>query len=293
MGVLLGLVAAVGWGTADFLARYATRSIGSYRTLLFMQFFGLIGLSIILVGMGGWRGAAVGWEPWACALLAALLNILGSLALYRSFEVGILTIVSPVAASYAALTTILSVLSGEVLSPLHTIGIAAALLGVVLASTPLGTAASDQAVAQRRDEKKRAGRGLGWAIVAALGFGVTYWLLGFRVTPALGPIIPVWLIRLTTPCALTACARPLRQSLSIPRGRVWWYLTGVGVLDTCAFVANTLGLSLAPVALVSVLASLFSSVTVLLAAIFLRERLHWLQWVGIGVIIAGVALVNT
>lgn len=293
MGVLLGLVAAVGWGTADFLARYATRSIGSYRTLLFMQFFGLIGLSIILLGTGGWRSAAVGWEPWAWALLAALLNILGSLALYRSFEVGILTIVSPVAASYAALTTILSVLSGEVLSPLHTIGIAAALLGVVLASTPLGTAASDQAVAQKRDEKKRAGRGLGWAIVAALGFGVTYWLLGFRVTPALGPIIPVWLIRLTTPCVLTACAIPLRQSLSIPRGRVWWYLTGVGVLDTCAFVANTLGLSLAPVALVSVLASLFSSVTVLLAAIFLRERLHWLQWVGIGVIIAGVALVNT
>ena len=42
----------------------------------------------------------------------------------------------------------------------------------------------------------------------------------------------------------------------------------------------------------SVLASLYSAVTILLAAIFLRERLHWNQWFGIGTILVGVALIN-
>ena len=34
MGIILGLSAALFWGTADFLVRYTTRIIGTYRTLL-------------------------------------------------------------------------------------------------------------------------------------------------------------------------------------------------------------------------------------------------------------------
>lgn len=46
------------------------------------------------------------------------------------------------------------------------------------------------------------------------------------------------------------------------------------------------------IAIVSVLASLFSAVTVLLAWIFLHDKLQWSQWLGIGIIFVGVVLVK-
>ena len=136
MGIVLGLTAALCWGSADFLARYSTRSIGTYRTLFFMQMFGFVGLGLYLWQSGEFERLyqrAV-WQDWAWATLAALLNIVSSLSLYRAFEIGVLSIVSPIAASYGALTAILAVLSGETLSITRALGIVAALLGVILAS---------------------------------------------------------------------------------------------------------------------------------------------------------------
>ncbi len=42
MGILLGLLAALCWGSADFLVRYSTHLIGTYRTLFFMQFISFL-----------------------------------------------------------------------------------------------------------------------------------------------------------------------------------------------------------------------------------------------------------
>jgi drug/metabolite transporter (DMT)-like permease len=85
---------------------------------------------------------------------------------------------------------------------------------------------------------------------------------------------------------------PTRQSLRLPAWPVWRLIIGVGVLDTSAYVANTIGFATHQVAVVSVLASLFSTVTVMLAWLFLRERLRWNQWLGIISIFIGIALVS-
>ncbi len=295
MGILLGLTAALCWGSADFFARYATRLVGTYRTLFFMQFFGFACLSVYVLLSGTWRHLFldVGWQTWVWTLLAIFLNIISSLALYRAFEVGVLTIVSPIAASYAAITVLLAVLVGEVISQIHGVGIAASLVGVVLAATPIPWKLGTKALSiPRTPHTSRLANGIGLAILASFGYGVAFWLFGFRVTPVLGGVVPVWLVRLITPCVLLIFAPITRQSISIPHGRVWWYLAGVGILDTAAFVAATVGYTTAQVSIVSVLASLFSAVTVLLAWIFLHDRLQWNQWFGVGIIFVGVALVN-
>jgi uncharacterized membrane protein len=41
-----------------------------------------------------------------------------------------------------------------------------------------------------------------------------------------------------------------------------------------------------------VISSLYSAVTVMLARIVLRERLQLSQWLGVGVVFAGLVLVN-
>ena len=46
------------------------------------------------------------------------------------------------------------------------------------------------------------------------------------------------------------------------------------------------------VAVVSVLGSLYGAVTVVLSALFLRERIAALQWLGIVSIFSGIILIN-
>jgi drug/metabolite transporter (DMT)-like permease len=306
LAIILGLTGAVSWGAADFAARFASRQVGACRTLFFMQFFGFLALSVYLKFTGGFsRGIALGWQPWALTVAAGLLNVLASLALYHSFEHGTLSIVGPVSSSYPALTVALSLLSGERIHSVRAAGLAVTLLGVILAATSFAQAKSTTAetdaqqaspnhASPNRAANSRAhlSTGVGWAICAALGFGVLFWFLGFHVVPAVGSAVSVWVMRLTALVSLSLAAAPARQTLKLPRGKVWWLLLAVGILDTAAFVANNAGLSTGQVSVVSVLASLYGAITVLLAWIFLRERLEPSQWLGIVLIFIGIVLVS-
>jgi drug/metabolite transporter (DMT)-like permease len=291
-GVVLGLASAFCWGSADFAARFTSRKVGAYRALFFMQFFGFILLGVYLKWSGGFsRGVAPGWQPWAMAVAGGLLNVAASLALYHSFEVGTLSIVGPVSSSYPALTVALSLLSGEHLHLVRGIGLAVTLAGVIFASTSF-TSLKVKKAAAGSGESAHLSRGVGWAIAAALGFGVMFWFLGFHVLPVVPAPVSVWVMRGTAIVALGMVAAPGRQSLKIPSGVVWWGLFAAGILDTGAFLANNAGLQLGQVSVVSVLASLYGAVTVLLAWIFLRERLEISQWCGIAMIFAGIVLVS-
>jgi drug/metabolite transporter (DMT)-like permease len=309
MGIILGLSAAIFWGTADFLVRYSTRIIGTYRTLFYMQFIGLACLSVFLVTSGEFERLAthISWQWWILAILTALLNVISALALYRSFEIGLLAIVSPIAASSTALTVALAIISGEVISRARGLGITAALIGVMLAAThftPLSDSKEIDTTTKRTTTNNRMHvklgllrrgqltRGVGWAFVAAVSYGIDFWLLGIYITPVFGGIMPVWIIRLTTICALALFAMPARQSLQWPPQRAWWLIIPIGILDTLAFLSVVIAYTTDQVSVVSVLASLFSAVTVLLAWVFLREKLQWSQWLGIVTIFLGVSLVK-
>ena len=300
LAIILGLTGACSWGAADFAARFASRREGAYRTLFFMQFFGFLALSAYLKWTIGFAGVAPGWRPWAMAVAAGLLNMVASLSLYHSFEIGTMSIVGPVSSSYPALTVALSLLSGERIHALRGVGLAVTLVGVILAMTSFaapagkGTPAPAASATSAPGETPHAhlSKGVGWAIFAAVGFGVLFWFLGFHVVPLVGSAVSVWVMRLTALVTLAVVAAPARQTLRLPRGGVWWLLLAVGVLDTAAFVANNAGLNTGQVSVVSVLASLYGAVTVLLAWIFLRERLERSQWLGIALIFAGVVMVS-
>lgn len=293
MEVLLGISAAFGWGIADFSARFASRRIGAFRTLIVMQFFGFTALSIFLWLTGGFsRTVAPGWTPWLFAAIAGLINTVAGLCLYRSFEVGSISIAGPVSSSYPALTVALAIASGERIHALRGAGLALTFIGMILAA--LTFAPDEQHTVDPRTHHAHAhlSKGAAFAIVAALGYGVMFWWLGFHVVPLIGSGLSVWVIRLTTFIALFVTGVPTGKALPLPRGNVWWLLFVTGLMDTSAFVANNAGLGSGHIAVVSVLASLYGAVTVLLARIFLRERMERTQWLGIALIFAGIILVS-
>ena len=238
------------------------------------------------------RGVAPGWQPWALAAFAGVLNTISSLSLYYAFQIGVMSVVAPISSAYPALTVVLSLLSGEHIQPLRGAGLAITLIGVVLAATSFAPESKGESSVAGTSSRAHLTKGVGWAILSAIGFGVLFWFLGFHVVPVAGSAFSVWMIRLSTFMTLALVAAPARQTLRPPLGNVWWLLITVGVMDTIAFVANNAALHFGQVAVVSVLASLYGAVTVILSWIFLRERLERSQWLGIVLIFTGIVLVS-
>jgi len=289
MGILLGLLTALTWGSADFIARFATHRIGTLRTMLYMQFIGFLLLTICLPWLGGWGHLTdgSGWQPWAWGLLAGFFNACSTLALYRAFEIGKMAVVAPLSASYPALTLLLSWIGGDRLTSVRTAGIILTLLGVVIVAG--GEHAPDENGAPA---VRTGGRGIGWAIAAAVGFGVLFWLLGVRVIPSVGAAQTVWMIRMTSTALTGTVILLANQPMRLPRGEVRWMVLGMGAFDTAAFVLSNRGMQMEKVAVISVLGSLYGAVTVGLAAIFLKENVSRWQWTGIATIFAGILLIS-
>lgn len=66
----------------------------------------------------------------------------------------------------------------------------------------------------------------------------------------------------------------------------------VALLDTAANISYNLGITVSLTAVVSIISSLCSAIMVLLAWMFLRERLARWHWAGVGAILEGIALVS-
>src|ERR1700730_6741501 len=185
MGIFLGVLTALTWGGSDFLARFGTERMGTLRTLLYMQFIGFILLTIALPWLGGWGHLAdgSGWQPWAWGILAGAINAVSTLSLYRGFEIGKMSLVAPLSASYPALSVTLSLLSGELHSATRATGIVCTMLGVLLVAG--GERAPDENDAEAM---RRSGKGIGWALSSAVGFGLLFWLLGRCIISRVGPL---------------------------------------------------------------------------------------------------------
>src|SRR6516165_4728660 len=293
MGILFGLLTALSWGTADFFARFSTRKIGTFRTMLYMQLLGFVLLTLAMPSLGGWGHLTdgSGWRPWLWGIVAGALNTSSTLALYRSFEIGKMSIVAPLSASYPVLTLVLSVTTGERLTLTRIVGIALTIAGVIVVAHG-ETTSEDAATTGDGPRPVERRRGIGWALFSAAGFGVMFWLLGIRVVPSLGGAPSVWMIRMTSFSLTALVILAARRSLAPPSRKDAHWILGIGALDTCAYVLNNLGMQREQISVVSVLASLYGAVTVALAALILREPVSRLQWLGIVSIFAGIFLIS-
>jgi len=289
MGILLGLFTALSWGGGDFIARFATHRIGALRSLLYMQLVGFLLLTVTLPWLGGWGHLSdgSGWRPWAWGVLAGFFNAFASLALYRAFEIGKMAIVAPLSASYPVVTLLISWFAGDHLNSGRVAGIILTLLGVLVVAGGEHVPGENNGQPAAKNT-----RGLGWAIIAAIGFGLLFWLLGTRIIPRVGATPTVWLIRLTSTILTTILLLILKQPMRLPRDETRWMALGMGTFDSGAFVLSNLGMQMEQVAVISVLGSLYGAVTVGLAAIFLREHISRWQWFGIAMIFAGIYLIS-
>lgn len=271
--IALALGASLTWGFADFFGPLKGRTLGALRTLVYVQFGGLVGIALI-VAIRGKGPADLGA---LFAIPAAISGTLGLYAYYRGMAIGAMSIVAPIAGISAIVPVIAGIASGERPSMWQGIGIAAALGGVFLASREPGRGG-------------RVAAGVGLALLAAIGFGGY-----FPPMHAAGNADFWWaalFFRATSTSVILAVVALRRPLVALPpRDLPALALIGFGDMfgNLLFAAASTSGL----VSVTSVLASLYPIVTVVLARIVLRERVARSQEAGIVLTLAGVALISS
>jgi drug/metabolite transporter (DMT)-like permease len=268
------LLASLAWGLGDFMGGIKSRVIPVLVVMAVSQPFGLAAVAIAVAVRGtGPPGPEVAW-----AALAGVLGTLGLVAFYRGMAEGAMSVVVPLAAVAAAIPVIWGLTQGDHVSFLQELGFVAALGGGLMASL------------ERGGERARFAAGAGWAVLALLGFGGYF--IPLHASATHDWLWPSLVFRSTSVTLVWTAVLLSRQSLRGVRPHLA-ALAAVGILDTggntlFAAASESHGL----LSVVSVLASLYPVVTVLLARIVLHERVGRSQELGVIVTLAGVVLIS-
>jgi uncharacterized membrane protein len=287
-----GLGAALCFGTGDYLAQRLTHRHRAMPAMFAVQIASAVVLAAVALAWHGPPRAAP--EQWLAVLGIGLVNTLGMVGLYRAFEAGKLSLVSPIAGSMGAFTVGFAWLAGQPPPSVVIPGLFAVVLGIVVASVV------DEPTRSGPNKLGRA-LGVGWALLSALGFGWVFFVLGPR-SLALGPAWTIWILRLVAIAVLLTLAKPMRAQLSAAlistpeqessRGRT----LAVACLDSTGMVlfawGSSRGAIVGEIAVVAVLTSSFPLITIALARVRLGEALRWWQWIGVAAVIGGVVWVS-
>ncbi|WP_241127984.1 DMT family transporter [Novosphingobium terrae] len=281
MPLLMGLIAAMGWGLADFLAGSAVSLAGVRRTALFQQTICWILLSLVLMSMPTARAAALhagGWG-WASALLAMALNLVASLALLRAFSLGRASVIAPLITSYAAVTACLDLASGASFGSIGLLGIGACLVGA-----PLAAARADDELSSRRD-------GIGYAAVTALCLGLSFWIQGHFAIPMLGFLPMLWLLFGSGLVVIAPILLIKREPLFPPRSALP-VLIALSLSNLVGHAGFAVGMATGAVTVVTVSSTFAAAVTALLGLGLRGERLTLPQGVGAITVLCGALLLH-
>lgn len=282
---VVGLVAALTYGAADFLGGTGARRLGAPVATAIATATGLVVVTLVTLGSILWFGQS--WSAEAL-LLGGVSSLAGSLAillLYAALAIGPMSILSPLTAVLSAVVPMVwGFAHGERLGPWQLVGLALALVAVVL----VGFIPGEGAVRPRPV-------GLALATASGMLIGVFVILLdaapddsfvqpvvGNRVVGVvlLAAIAAVWMLRRRARGEVTP--RPDRRSIA--------YSVGAGLTDPLANGLILYGLAIGQLTVMSVLIALYPAGTILLAAIVHRERVAPVQWVGLALALGAAGL---
>lgn len=303
--VLLGLLAAITWGAADFAGGLATRRAAPSRVVLIAHGISLVLLAAVSLQM------PVSLPTWAMfgGLLSGVVGGLALMLFYEALSLGAMGLSAAVAGLLTAvLPVVLAIRSQGAPATLQIAGFTTAAAAIVL------IAYAPPAVSAENPDRKA----LLFAILAGAGFGLQ--LVWLHTAAAAGeaavhvpagssgssiaPVIRALLLSRLGGTAVALAAQLLtrarhRERLLPPatqpggsrRLSLPVLAALAGLLDTAGngfYMLSSLGGRLDVAA---VLSSLYPGGTIILAAIFLHERATRLQALGMAFALAAVALI--
>jgi drug/metabolite transporter (DMT)-like permease len=284
MVVLLGLAAAVLYGSGDFLGGMASRRAHVLTVLTLVETAGVIvalAAAVMSAGPASLPGLAWGFG-------AGLVGGLGLIVFYAGLAAGPMSVVAPVSGLVSTVLPVAVALAeGERPGAGVYAGALLCLVAIVLASA--GPDASGN------QSRAPLGRALAYGAASGVSFGLFFLLI--RNAGQSGEVWPVAAGRIGELAVVLAAAAVLRPGLLRGigggiGGGIPLAAASAGVIDVLANLCYVAATRIGAFGLAVVLASLYPGVTVLLARVVLGERLRWIQRLGLGLAAIGILLVT-
>ena len=279
LSIFLGLLAALGWGAGDFTGGIASRKTGAYRTVFYGELIGVFALFLVI---------AIISEPipdlrsWLFAMLAGALGTLGLILLYHAMAIGVMSIAAPVSALLAAALPVVVGIFREGLPAWTTfIGFGFALFAVWMISQ--GEGGVTDIFSHLADLKL--------PLIAGIGFG-SYFVFMHEATSTGSTIWPMVASRSGGMILITIYMLVVRAEWKVEDRSAWPIIVLNGILDITGNVFLILAGQMGRLDVAAVLSSLFPGTTVMLAWIFLKERLSPTQWIGIASALTAIVLMT-
>lgn len=273
--MILGLLTALFWGGADFLIKLLGTRMSVRESLVWTQ--GLAALIVLGAMLMEGRVPCAGLDAPVLPMFAAgtASNAIALGLLYLAFQSGRVAVVAPLIGSYAIVATAIGLATHTEASSLPLLlTLALISLGALLVMLEGGGGSTSRAAAVA-------------AIGSAIMSGFSIWIMAAYVLPTV-PVSDALLANFGLTC-LAALFWPTRERLSPPHGRQSWLLV-LATSSACAagYGCYNSGLRDGGIAIVSVLATLSSGVTILLARFILEEKVRGVQRIGLAIVLLGL-----
>lgn len=276
MGSLLALLSSVLWGTADYLAGNLSKKYKAIAVTGVSQTFGLLFGILCIITFSDFIKPNLSMNGYFLpGVIAGIAGFIGLIAFYTGLATGRMGVVSPISSLSVLIPLGFALIQGERPTMLQTVGIVVAITGAFMASGP---------------EVKNGLpiKPILFALIAAFGFGTA--LTFIAIGSETDSLHTMTAMRVASVSICILLALKFRTVGGFARNYLP-LLIFIGVADFLANfllgVATTKGL----VSIAMVFGSLFPVVTILLAYKFLHERLHKVQYLGIGFALLGVVLI--
>jgi transporter family protein len=282
LSVLSGIIGMFGWGIYDFLGGVFAKQVGAFRSFFWSQSAGLI--SILLLAFVFATSHKI---PTLVILLFPIASIVysaGYLFFFKGFEIGNVSIVAATMNLWAVFTMLFAfIFMGQRLSTTQTFGVMMILSGVVLASVHWGDV---------RNRKFQLSAGVKEAVFGAFFFGV-FWNISEIISEEVGWLLTTLLVKFGIVVFLIMFSFPAKQELGLTAiaVKIKYTVVLMGMIEAGAVAVVNYGLTIGDAILITPIASALSIVTILLAIIFLKDKVTKIQ--GLGIITAIVGIIVT
>jgi drug/metabolite transporter (DMT)-like permease len=280
-----GLGGMLGWGLADFFAKKTIDESDDLTTLFWAQTIGI--LPVLGIFLANPKLPHLNsFDP----LFLVAFGVFGGLSyllLYNGFGKGEVSLLSPIFASYAAVVVLIStIFFGEKLGWSKALAISIVFAGILLMNT------NPRELKLTMVNKGSKLKGVPEVFTAMLVYSL--WLVFFdRLVNGKSWVFFILAIRVIAALTLLMYAAIRKKSLKVKNRSLWKYLAAIGIFDVMAYGFVAYGFShTSSVSVVAVLSASFSLPTIVLAHLFLKEKLSRWQAAAAAVILAGVAMVS-
>lgn len=281
LSILSGIAGMFGWGLYDFLGGVFAKQIGPYKSFFWSQLAGLV--SILLLGFLVTPSMDVPSGVVFLFPVAALLYSAGYLFFFKGFEIGNLSIVAATMNLWAVFTMLFAfTFMGQRLSALQTIGVVMILAGVTLASLNWS---------EIQQRKFQLSAGVKEAIAGAFFFGI-YWNVSEIIVEEVGWLVSTALIKLGIVVFMLLFSILAKRGMGLAgvTTKTASAIFIMGIVEAGAVAIVNYGLTIGDAILITPIASALSIVTILLAIIFLKDKITKPQGIGIATAVIGIVV---